>query len=170
MKGARGKRADVAIRALREADIPGALALFDSVAAERRWIGTEPGYDHDRFRKGWARVIAGEWGAVFVALDGDVVIGYVGIQPHEEYGHTLGMLIEEPYRGRGVGEALLRTALDWAREQQLPDVSLLVFPHNERAIALYRKLGFEQRDYYPNDITRQSGEVWDTILMTKTLS
>jgi ribosomal protein S18 acetylase RimI-like enzyme len=45
----------------------------------------------------------------------------------------------------------------------------LVFPHNTRAIALYHKFGFEQRDYYPNDVTRQTGEVWDTILMTKVL-
>jgi RimJ/RimL family protein N-acetyltransferase len=51
----------------------------------------------------------------------------------------------------------------------LPEVSLLVFPHNERALALYRNAGFEQRQYYPNDVTRQTGEVWDTVLMTKVL-
>jgi ribosomal protein S18 acetylase RimI-like enzyme len=170
MKDAREKRADGTIRALRETDVPGVLALFDAVAAERKWIGTEPGFDRDRYRRGWSRVLAGEWGAVFVALDGEVVIGYIGIHPHDEYGHTIGMLVDEAHRGRGIGEALLRAALDWARERRLPDVSLLVFPHNERAIKLYRKLGFEQRDYYPNDVTRQTGEVWDTILMTKTLS
>lgn len=79
------------------------------------------------------------------------------------------MLVDRAYRGRGVGESLLKQALSWACERDLPDVSLLVFPHNERAIALYRKFGFEQREYYPNDVTRQTGDVWDTMLMTKTL-
>jgi ribosomal protein S18 acetylase RimI-like enzyme len=79
------------------------------------------------------------------------------------------MLVDEEHRARGIGEALLVTGLDWTRRQGLSDVSLLVFPHNERAIALYRKYGFETRDYYPDDVTRQTGEVWDTMLMTKRL-
>jgi ribosomal protein S18 acetylase RimI-like enzyme len=160
---------DVTIRALEERDFDDLIALFESVAAERKWLGTEPGFNHAQYRLGWQRVLAGEWGAVFVALSGERVIGYIGVHPHDEYGHVLGMLVEERYRGNGIGEALLVNALQWARERGLPDVSLLVFPHNERAIGLYRKYEFEPRDYYPDDVTRQTGEVWDTMLMTKTL-
>lgn len=60
-------------------------------------------------------------------------------------------------------------ALQWAREHHVPEIGLLAFPHNERAVALYRGTGFVQREYYPNDVTRQTGEVWGTILMTKRL-
>lgn len=160
---------DLPVRALFEEDFDGLLALFEAVAAERKWIGTEPGFDRAAYRAGWARVLAGEWGAAYVALDDDRIVGYIGIHPHSEYGHVIGMLVDARYRGRGIGEALLNTALEWAREQRLSDVSLLVFPHNERAIALYRKAGFEQHEYYPRDVTRATGEVWDTVLMTKTL-
>ncbi len=163
------QRSDTHIRPLTEQDFDGLIALFRAVAAERKWIGTEPGFDERGYRFGWSRVLDGEWGAVFLALRGAQIAGYIGIHPQSEYGHVIGMLVDERHRDQGVGRALLEAALDWARAQGLRDVSLLVFPHNERAIALYRKSGFEQRDYYVNDVTRQTGEVWDTILMTKTL-
>jgi ribosomal protein S18 acetylase RimI-like enzyme len=163
------QRSNATIRGLEERDFDDLIALFESVAAERKWIGTEPGFSHDHYREGWHRVLAGTWGAMFVAVTGGQVVGCIGVHPHDEYGHVIGMLVDEEHRGRGIGEALLVTGLDWTRRQGLSDVSLLVFPHNERAIALYRKYGFETRDYYPDDVTRQTGEVWDTMLMTKRL-
>lgn len=156
------------IRSLLEADFDALIELFERVAGERLWIGTEPGFDRDRYRAGWRKVLAGE-GAAFVSTDGQTITGFAGIHPHAEYGHVIGMLVDDAHRGRGIGKALLDCAIAWARERGLPDVSLLVFPHNERALALYRGAGFEQRDYYANDVTRQTGEVWDTILMTKPL-
>lgn len=146
------------------------IRLFERVASERLWLGTEPGFDRDKYRAGWRKVVRGEWGAAFVAMESESIVGYLGIHPHDDYGHLLGMLVDERFRGRGIGKALLDAAIAWARERELPDVSLLVFPHNERALALYRNAGFEQREYYPNDVTRQTGEVWDTILMTKVLT
>ena len=80
------------------------------------------------------------------------------------------MLVKRHYRGRGIGEALLVKSLHWAQDRGLPDVSLLVFPHNKRAIALYEKFGFEKRDYYPDDVIRRTGEIWDTMLMIKTFT
>lgn len=160
----------IAVRELQARDFDSLIALFERVAAERRWIGTEPGFDRERYRTGWRKVLAGEWGAAFVAADGDSIVGYVGVHPHDEYGYVLGMLVDEAHRGKGIGKALLEHATAWAREKGLPHISLLVFPHNERALQLYRSAGFEQREYYPADVTRQTGEVWDTILMVKPLA
>lgn len=156
------------IRLLREQDFEALLRLFEAVAAERRWIGTEPGFDRERYRASWRGMLRGQ-GAAFVATDGDSIVGYAGVHPHPEYGNVIGMLVDDAYRGRGIGQALLDRVIAWGRERGLPDISLLVFPHNERALALYRKAGFEQREYYRSDVTRQTGEVWDTILMTKPL-
>jgi len=52
------------------------------------------------------------------------------------------MAVVRPWRGRGVGTALMVAAIDWAREQGLHKLSLNVFAHNVAAIALYRKFGF----------------------------
>jgi RimJ/RimL family protein N-acetyltransferase len=40
-----------------------------------------------------------------------------------------------------------------------------VFPHNERAIALYRKFGFVEEGRRVKQIRRASGEIWDSIMM-----
>jgi ribosomal protein S18 acetylase RimI-like enzyme len=45
-------------------------------------------------------------------------------------------------RGRGVGDALVTAALDWARERKASGVALAVLEGNERALALYRRHGF----------------------------
>lgn len=157
------------IRELRESDFDELLELFEGVAAERLWLGTEPGFDRDQKRERWRATILGARGTAFVDERDGRIVGYLGVHPHDEYGHVLGMLVDERYRGRGIGKALLERAIAWARERHLAHISLLVFPHNERALALYRAAGFEQREYYANDVTRQTGEVWDTILMTKRL-
>ena len=43
-----------------------------------------------------------------------------------------------------MGTALLRHALDWARSVGVQKVTLEVFASNDPALALYRKLGFEE--------------------------
>jgi ribosomal protein S18 acetylase RimI-like enzyme len=52
------------------------------------------------------------------------------------------MSVEQAWRGQGVGAALLAEALRWARSVGVEKVTLSVYQHNTRAIALYRKFGF----------------------------
>jgi len=47
-----------------------------------------------------------------------------------------------PWRGRGLGERLIRAALDAARERGFEKVELSVYATNPRARALYEKVGF----------------------------
>jgi ribosomal protein S18 acetylase RimI-like enzyme len=77
------------------------------------------------------------------------------------------MLIDERFRGHGLGRQLLEHLFDWAHGRKIERLSLLVFPHNERALALYRSTGFVEIERYEHDVTRETGEVWDTILMQK---
>lgn len=66
---------------------------------------------------------------------------------------------------RGVGSALLATAIEWARDRGMHKLSLSVFPHNEAAIALYRKFGFIEEGRRIKHYRRASGELWDAIEM-----
>ena len=54
----------------------------------------------------------------------------------------MGMGLREGYRGRGLGERLLRATLEAARAAGLERVSLTVYARNASAIGLYRKVGF----------------------------
>ena len=56
---------------------------------------------------------------------------------------VLGMGLLPEYRGRGLGRPLMTRSLDAARAFGLARVELTVRVDNQRALELYRKLGFE---------------------------
>ncbi len=56
------------------------------------------------------------------------------------------VVVDESTRGRGVGEALSRRAIEVAREAGARTVDLTSRPSRQSANRLYRRLGFEPRD------------------------
>ena len=144
--------------------------LFAAVAAERTGIATEPPVDIEErtaiFAAGAAGAVGAAGGAgTFVAVAGDQIIGLVRVKPSQHGFGDLAMLVDRDWRGRGVGSALVRAAIDWARAQGLHKLCLDVFAHNEAAIALYRKSGFVEEGRRPKQYRRASGELWDSIVM-----
>jgi ribosomal protein S18 acetylase RimI-like enzyme len=75
------------------------------------------------------------------------------------------MLVAQPWRGRGVGSALVAAAIDKARGEGLHKLSLEVFAHNDAAIGLYRKFGFVEEGRRVKHYRRASGLLWDSIVM-----
>jgi ribosomal-protein-alanine N-acetyltransferase len=153
------------IRRLRRADIDQLLELYDAVAEERIYIGPEPGYDRELRRTRIEDALPDDTRPGFVAIDGDHLVGQLDIFQHAEFGPTIGMMVAASHRRRGIGRRLMETALDWARARGLEKLSLLVFPHNDAAIALYRSFGFVEVERFERDVTRKTGDVWDSILM-----
>lgn len=56
------------------------------------------------------------------------------------------VIVEEEARGRGVGEALVRRALECARDLGAREVDLTSAPHRGAANRLYLRLGFRRRE------------------------
>lgn len=75
------------------------------------------------------------------------------------------MMVAADSRRRGVGSALLTAAIEWARGAGAHKVALQAWPHNEAALALYRKFGFEQEGYLHRHYPRRNGELWDAVVM-----
>ncbi|MEO6835514.1 MAG: GNAT family N-acetyltransferase [Candidatus Tumulicola sp.] len=158
----------IEIRYAHPGDVERILDLFEEVAAELRWIGTEPGFDRERKRASFLDAIARPNETPFwIASHDDVLVGSISIFHHEHAGLTIGMLVRASWRRRGIGKALLERSCTWAGEHGLPALSLHVFPHNDAARALYRKAGFREIERFERDVTRKSGDVWDSILMRK---
>ncbi|SMG20497.1 GNAT family N-acetyltransferase [Paenibacillus aquistagni] len=65
----------------------------------------------------------------------------------------LGMAILEPYRGAGVGTALLKELFIQLQRQQVKRVSLSVDPGNLAAMSLYQRFGFVEVDQVGTSIT-----------------
>jgi ribosomal protein S18 acetylase RimI-like enzyme len=54
------------------------------------------------------------------------------------------MSVAADRRSMGIGTALLKRCIRWAREVGVEKLALSVYPDNERAVGLYRKFGFEE--------------------------
>jgi RimJ/RimL family protein N-acetyltransferase len=135
--------------------------LFAAVAGERDGIASEPPVDIGERAAQFARTIGG---SVVAVADGQV-IGMLHVEASRHGFGEIGMLVERGWRGGGVGSALLRAAIELAREQNLHKLSLEVFAHNTAAIALYRKYGFAEEGRRARQYRRASGELWDSIVM-----
>ena len=62
-------------------------------------------------------------------------------------------------------ESLIDQIMNKARADGLHKLALDVFPHNEAAIALYRKHGFVEEGRRIKHYRRANGELWDSIVM-----
>jgi len=90
----------------------------------------------------------------FVAKDADKTIGYlIGRIVEEETGRAESkfaelehMLIDESYRGLGIGEQLVNNFKDWAKSKGLKLIKVNVSFKNTQAIKFYNKVGLETLD------------------------
>jgi RimJ/RimL family protein N-acetyltransferase len=79
---------------------------------------------------------------------------------------TLHMSVERAWRGQGVGEALLNTLMEWAKQNPVIEkVGLAVLSTNTRAIGLYKKAGFIEEGRRPREIKIGPNEYVDEVLM-----
>jgi RimJ/RimL family protein N-acetyltransferase len=125
-----------------------------SVGDERRYLKALRRYPH---------------AAVFVAERSDgIVIGRLSVardqHPASSHVADLGLMVAQGARGQGIGTALLRAAVEWARGAGIRKLELHVFPWNEPAMRLYEKFGFE-REGYRKGHYRRDGEDVDAVLM-----
>ncbi len=146
------------------------VSILTTVAEERRWIGTEPGFDvEERTQRVRASIEEDEPHWVLEDDDGQV-IGNLGLHPTHARGVlSLGMAIISQARGRGGGRILMDTALRHLATADAHKVELEVWPDNGRAISLYAQYGFEveglRRDHY----RRRDGSLRSSLIMARLL-
>jgi len=139
----------------------GFARMFDTRPSAPRMAGTLDSWleDYSRSTNGFLFAIR--------PLGGDELLGYTeleGIQwPHEHA--WLSIAIGDPARqGQGYGTEAIGLALQFAfQELNLHRVQLTVFSYNQRAIALYEKLGFRREGTYREHIQRD-GARYDMYL------
>ncbi len=153
--------AEFTIRGARPEDAHAMAVLMAAVAEERTGIATEPPVDLEARAAQFERTAEES----IVADAGGQIVGMIRVEVSRHGFGDLGMLVDRSWRGRGVGSALMREAIDWSRSHGLHKLCLDVFPANASAIALYRKCGFKEEGRHPKQYRRASGELWDSISM-----
>ena len=137
---------NITIRATELADFD---AIRETMAQPLACAGTlqVPLPSAEMWKKRLAELPAGDHSLV-AEVDGKVVgnIGLHAIPKSRRRAHaaTIGMAVHDAYQGKGVGSALMKSALDLADNWlQFTRIELTVYTDNGAALALYRKFGFE---------------------------
>lgn len=122
----------------------------DALAAFHRLVpqlsSTTPPLSADELRA----ILAADATTVFVALDGDVIVGTLTLVvfpiPTGVRAWIEDVIVDESVRGRGVGEILTSAALARATEVGAKSVDLTSRPTREAANRLYVRMGFALRE------------------------
>lgn len=161
------------IRVATKPDAAGLLALGKEVMGEREFTLTEA----DELdltveqEENWIQEhLDNRCKIILVAEIENEVVGIIDFANghRRRIAHTgeLGMSVVKQLRGQGIGEALLSSLLTWAKENPtIEKVNLLVHATNERAISLYRKLGFQEEGRRKKDLKLGPNEYVDSVLM-----
>ena len=88
--------------------------------------------------------------AWLVAMDGDVLAGYVGSQSVMGESDMMNIAVDAHYRRQGIAQALVKELVAQLKEKGNHSLTLEVRISNQPAIALYEKLGFEHVGKRPN--------------------
>jgi ribosomal protein S18 acetylase RimI-like enzyme len=161
------------IRPSQDTDAPGLAALIEAVAAEGELIAAVPG-EPDTIEQSIRLVSIVLEGGLTLTLEVDgVPTGHVMIQRRagRHYAHVgeIAILVSNVQRGAGLGRSMMEMAVDWGRAVGLAKLTLRVFPDNERAISLYRSLGFQDEGLARGEVRMPSGDR-DLLVMGLTLS
>jgi len=136
---------EVAIRPMALRDLEGFSRCTGVVMRERQYMAFLDAFPIDEAAAFVARNIR-LGNPQYVADDRGEIVGWCDIRRETipVYAHCghLGMGLLPGYRGRGIGERLIRAAVDAARAAGMERIELSVYGRNERAAALYRKVGF----------------------------
>ena len=113
-------------------------------------------------------------GVYFIALEGDEIVGFLGAFPGS-FARTRGIVyvahvgMRAGHRGRGIGPRLFEAVEGWARARNARRLELRVDVANPRALALYRRQGFEIEGRVP-DASLIDGAWHDHYWMSKPLT
>ena len=161
--------ADVVVRRAEPGDYEGICSTFDD---ESVYAGTlqVPFPSKEMWRKRLAEFPEGDF--LLVACVGDEVVGNAGLHgsgrsPRRAHAMNIGLCVRREWQGRGVGRALMRAILELADNWlNVIRLELTVFADNERAIALYREMGFEPEGTHKAYALR-AGHYVDALFMAR---
>jgi GNAT superfamily N-acetyltransferase len=132
------------VRELIEADWPSVWPIVRDVVQAQETFPYDPSMTAAQAHDMWVETPPG---LTVVAVEGDRVVGTAKMGANRPgpgaHVSTASFMVAADARGRGVGTALCRFALDWARERGYAGMQFnAVVESNHSAVELYQRLGF----------------------------
>jgi ribosomal protein S18 acetylase RimI-like enzyme len=133
------------IRRFEEEDWPQVWSIIREVVRAGDTYTYDPHLTEEAARSLWVQEPPG---LTVVAVEGDRILGTGRMGPNRagpgSHVANASYMVAGEARGRGVGTALCRYSLEWAREQGYAGMQFnAVAASNTDAIEIYRRLGFE---------------------------
>jgi GNAT superfamily N-acetyltransferase len=132
------------IRAFGEDDWSGVWPIVRDVVRARETFTYDPDLTPEQAHETWVEAPPGR---TVVAVEGGRVLGTAKMGTNRpgpgSHVSTASFMVAADARGRGVGGALCRYALDWARQRGYAGMQFnAVVESNHAAVGLYQRLGF----------------------------
>ena len=87
----------------------------------------------------------------FVAEEEGKVVGFsfsrIMVEPYAEFSYGMSIAVLPSYQGKGVGKALINKTIEVLKEEGFHEFKFHVLPDNEKAVGLYKKMGFEVKKW-----------------------
>lgn len=141
------------IRDARETDLPAIIRIYNAAiltrisTAQLEAVALED-------RRNWLKDHTPDRHPFWVLEIGGQIAGWLTLKtflPRAAYRDTaeVSVYVEEKFRRRGVGRALLKEAISRAPELGITAVVGLIFAHNQPSLRLFTELGFEKWGLLP---------------------
>lgn len=147
---------DIVIRRAEEGDV-GKIAELEAIC----FLGEDP-WSREAFRN--EIVVNHDKTLYLIALDGERIVGYMGVWKILDEGHITNVAVDPEYRRQHIAESLICEIVDMTFKEGIRSWTLEVRVDNEPAINLYEKMGFKRegirKKYYAYDGT-------DALIMWK---
>ncbi|MEM8782295.1 MAG: GNAT family protein [Planctomycetota bacterium] len=166
--------ATVHLRSPEVSDAAGMLEYIDEVRRDCDGIMLSPEDELPtlEWERDWVRRRReGDGVQIFAEDEAGRQIALCGIEPGKmarlRHAGSVGISIRKPWRGRGLGTALMQELIAWAEaNERLAVLSLGVFEDNPRARHVYERCGFEANGRSRWHAFRE-GRYVDEIIMTR---
>ncbi|HCX04807.1 MAG TPA: GNAT family N-acetyltransferase [Clostridiales bacterium] len=161
------------VRIPEESDAQELIDYIKAVDCETKYLAREPGEFSFSLEqeKDFVRSFAYDKNSQMLVgqVDGTIVANCsVGIvMNNRRYIHraALGISVMKAYWGMGIGRVLMEECIDWCKSNRVEQLELEVVTENERAIAMYKNLGFEIHGTKKHALKYSNGTYVDEYFM-----
>jgi RimJ/RimL family protein N-acetyltransferase len=165
------------IRTVNVSDAEAFLRLGKSIMSEQIFSLTQPEeltLTLEQEQKWLESNIQNENHLIIVAEVSENIVGQLdfsnGHKKRNAHTGEFGMGVHKDYRGLGIGSLLLSALIEWTKNHpNIEKVNLCVHSTNDRAIAMYKKHGFQMEGLRTKDLKYQNNTYVDTVLMGLTV-
>ena len=162
------------LRPARSADSDQIIANISAVCAEKVYLYTDDFIPTDQWRDALTDSVNGEKGSLLVVAEVDgQLIGHLRLFPvwygsKSRHVGDVGVVLTRPWRGRGIGAAMLGYSLEWAGQANFKKITAMVLSTNQRALNLFLLYNFAQEGCRSKQLLVE-GDYVDEILLGRFL-